>query len=168
MSTYLVAFVVSDFTFSELTMNDIKIQLWSREATKHQRSYALDVAGRSLKYFENYFSLRYPIAKKDFVAVPDFVNGAMENWGLVTSQESNLLFDKTHTSAIDEQQIFRIVVHEVAHQWFGNLVTPEKWSYLWLSETFARYFDYMASDVVRFFLSFVSVKICSFYFKVIN
>lgn len=151
MSTYLVAFVLSDFTSTKQKENT-KIQLWSRDATKDQRAFSLEYAKKSVDYFEKLLDQKYQIEKMDLVAVPDFSAGAMENWGLLTFRESNLLVDKDHTSAAQEQRVGTVVVHEVAHQWFGNLVTPEKWNYLWLSEGFARYFEYMATDQVCFSL----------------
>ncbi|XP_011706815.1 PREDICTED: aminopeptidase M1-like [Wasmannia auropunctata] len=85
----------------------------------------------------------------DMVAIPDFAAGAMENWGLVTYRESRMLYDEMESSVVAQQDVTSVIVHELTHMWFGNLVTPEWWSCLWLSEAFARYFQYFATAELK-------------------
>ncbi|XP_066591924.1 uncharacterized protein [Prorops nasuta] len=142
MSSYLVAFVISKF---ESNGND-KIKVWTRPEAVEQTDYALDIASKSLKFFENLFNLNYQIPKLDMVAVPDFSGGAMENWGLITFREMRLLYDEEDSSIIAKQNIASIITHEITHMWFGNLVSPEWWGYLWLSEAFAQYYHYVVTN----------------------
>ncbi|XP_063990680.1 putative aminopeptidase-2 isoform X2 [Diachasmimorpha longicaudata] len=143
MSTYLVAFVVSNFSSVSNTHGNFKI--WTRPEAVDQANYALDIGQKSIDYFSNLFNESYQLKKMDMVAVPDFSAGAMENWGLITYRESRLLYDPRESSDAAQQSVASVIVHECAHMWFGNLVTPELWGYLWLSEAFARYYQYFAT-----------------------
>lgn len=118
--------------------------LWSNRAYGDQFKLALLAAPVFVNALENFTGIKCKAVKEkvDLVAIPDFSAGAMENWGLITFKENALLFDENYSSAFDKQQILMIVAHELAHQWFGNLVTPQWWSYTWLSEGFARYLQY--------------------------
>lgn len=144
MSTYLVAFIISDF--SALKGGSFKV--WARPNAIDQTRYALNIGMLGTFYLSKHFQQNNQIPKMDMVAVPDFAAGAMENWGLITYRESRLLYDENSTSDIAKQSIASVIIHELTHMWFGNMITPEWWSYLWLSEGFARYFQYFATAQV--------------------
>lgn len=152
MSTYLVAFVVADFKNG---MDGI-VNTWAREPLVSNFTYGQKIAKQALDLFQKQLDMKYELPKMDLVAVPDFSAGAMENWGLITFRESNSIYDANQSPDAVQQRVASIVVHEVAHQWFGNLVTPEWWGDLWLSEAFARYFQYMATNKVRASLAFIA------------
>ncbi|KAL6443889.1 hypothetical protein ACFW04_001722 [Cataglyphis niger] len=150
MSTYLVAFVISEFknsTSNFFGINDFNV--WSRPSVIDQTNYALEIGTTALKLLGSIFEQEYQLPKMDMVAIPDFAAGAMENWGLVTYREPRMLYDEKESSAPAQQSVASVIVHELTHMWFGNLVTPEWWSYLWLSEAFARYFQYFGTAEIE-------------------
>ncbi|XP_031788189.1 uncharacterized protein LOC100124285 [Nasonia vitripennis] len=147
MSTYLVAFVISDF--SSIPSENSAVTIWSRPDATSQAVYGREIGNKILEYFGKQFNETYHLPKMDMVAVPDFSAGAMENWGLITYRETAVLYDEKDSSAPAQQRVASVIVHECAHMWFGNLVTPEWWSYLWLSEAFARYFQYIATAKIE-------------------
>jgi len=144
MSTYLVAFIISEFR----SLGDANFKVWARPSAIEQAHYALKIGIQALELFEKLFEQKYTLPKMDMVAVPDFSAGAMENWGLTTYRETRMLYDN-ESSALAQQSVASVIVHEITHMWFGNLVTPEWWGYLWLSEAFARYFQYFGTAQVR-------------------
>ncbi|KAG5885710.1 hypothetical protein JTB14_037730 [Gonioctena quinquepunctata] len=144
MATYLVAFMVSDLKHGQST--DSLIKVWSRDSLTAQTKYASEIAPKILHYLEDYFGIKFPLPKIDIVAVPEFGFGAMENWGLITFRESSLLFDPEVSTNDDKRTIATVLAHEMAHQWFGNLVTPKWWNDLWLKEGFATYIEYFGVD----------------------
>lgn len=147
MSTYLLAFCVGEFDFIEAdTPEGVTVRCWTPVGKKEQGTFALDTAVGSLSFFGEYFDSPYPLPKMDMVAVPDFSAGAMENWGLVVYRASLMLYEEGKTPVNAKQRIGYVVGHELAHQWFGNLVTMEWWSQLWLNEGFATWVGWRAMD----------------------
>jgi puromycin-sensitive aminopeptidase len=149
MSTYLLAFIVGEFEYIEgKTKDKVLVRVFTTHGKKEQAKFALDVAIKSLEFYNEYFDIPYPLPVLDMIAIPDFNAGAMENWGAVTYRESTLLIDETRSSAANKQWVAMVIAHELAHQWFGNLVTMEWWTHLWLNEGFASFIEYLAIDEI--------------------
>jgi len=139
MSTYLVFFGVGEFEFTRDT-EDPRVRVATLPGMKPYAMFGLEFGRKSLAFSENYYGIPYPLPKMDLIAIPDFAFGAMENWGAITFRENLLLHYPEITSKSGEERICEVIAHEIAHQWFGNLVTPTDWKYLWLNESFATYF----------------------------
>lgn len=146
MPTYLLAWVIFErYTFvstEPYKINGTEYRLWTQADYINQSDHANMVASRLLTALSSYLQIPYTLEKMDQVAIPDFSAGAMENWGIVTYRESGLLYQDKISTSDDFRMITMVIAHEFTHQWFGNLVTPQWWSYTWLNEAFARYFQY--------------------------
>ena len=138
MSTYLLAFVVGDMACVEGEAADgTLVRVWATRGKEELGRFALENSIAALRYMNDYFGIPYPLAKMDHIAVPDFAAGAMENWGAITYRETALLYDPENSAPQAKQRILEVVAHEMAHMWFGDLVTMEWWDDLWLNESFA-------------------------------
>ena len=150
MSSYLLAFALGDLQGKTASSkNGTEVGVFATKAhTPKTLDFALDIAVRVIDFYEDYFGVRYPIPLSYHVALPDFSAGAMENWGLVTYREVYLLVDENSTVK-SRQNVALVVAHELAHQWFGNLVTMKWWDDLWLNESFANMMEYVSIDAIE-------------------
>lgn len=147
MSTYLLAFVYGEMKYLEAkTAKGVVVRTYATPDNVNFTRFALDTAVKCLDFYNEYFDIDYPLEKCDMLALPDFASGAMENWGCITYREQALLVDPENTSLAAKQYIAMVVAHELTHQWFGNLVTMQWWTDLWLNEGFATWFEYLAVD----------------------
>ncbi|KAG0056888.1 hypothetical protein BGZ89_001986 [Linnemannia elongata] len=151
MATYLLAWMIGDleyieaYTTGDFSGEPVCCRLYAPIGLATHGQYSLDLAVKSVEYFSQLFDIPYPLPKLDLVAVPDFSPGAMENWGLITFRTHAVLLDE-HSTNDRQREIAVTVIHEISHQWFGNLVTMDWWSDLWLFEGFATHLAYIVVD----------------------
>ena len=148
MSTYLLAFIVGELNAIETNNFRVPVRVFATpdKDIEHAR-FSLDLAARTLAFYEKTFDSKFPLPKMDMVAIPDFSAGAMENWGLITYRVVDLLFDEKKSGASTKQRVAEVVQHELAHQWFGNLVTMDFWEGLWLNEGFATWMAWYSCNI---------------------
>lgn len=148
MSTYLLAFIIGELNYIETNSfrKPVRVYAPKDRDIEHGR-YSLELAAKTLAFYEKTFDSEFPLPKMDMVAIPDFSAGAMENWGLVTYRVVDLLMDEKNSGAAMKQRVAEIVQHELAHQWFGNLVTMDFWDGLWLNEGFATWMSWYSCNV---------------------
>ena len=151
MSTYLVAFAFGEMQ-SKLTHTKSGVEVGVFSTKAHQAKeldFALDIAKRCIEFYEDFYQTPYPLEHSYQLALPDFSAGAMENWGLVTYREAYLTVDPDNTTLENKQLVATVITHELAHQWFGDLVTMKWWDDLWLNESFANMMEYVAVDALE-------------------
>jgi aminopeptidase 2 len=148
MSTYLVAFIVGELNYIETNEFRLPVRVYAppNQDIEHGR-FSLELAAKTLAFYEKTFDSEFPLPKMDMVAIPDFAAGAMENWGLITYRVVDVLFDEKTSGASTKERVAEVVQHELAHQWFGNLVTMDFWDGLWLNEGFATWMSWYSCNI---------------------
>lgn len=155
MSTYLLAWAVGDFAYVEAHTDrrykgrQLPVRVYTTRGLEEQGRWALQHAPKIIDFFSQIFKIDYPLPKADLLAVHEFTHGAMENWGLITYRTTQLLFDEKTSDARFKNAVAYVVAHELAHQWFGNLVTMDWWDELWLNEGFATWVGWHAVDYIH-------------------
>ncbi len=149
MSTYLLALAVAQLVPREIQVAGVRVAVWTTPEELPLATFALEVTAAALPLLNDYFALPYPYPKLDLVSVPDFAMGAMENWGAIFFRDSRLLLDETLAATSTKRVVANVIVHELVHQWFGNLVTMAWWDDLWLNEAFATWLACKIVDTWR-------------------
>ena len=147
MSTYLLYIGVGKYDELKKKYRDVDLIVATRKGRSSRGAFALEVTDKAMKYYESYFDIKYPLPKVHLLSIPQFAAGAMENWGAITFRETAIESDE-NSSYLSKKRVAEVVTHELAHQWFGDLVTLEWWSDLWLNESFATFMSYKVRDAV--------------------
>ncbi|MGC9204863.1 MAG: M1 family metallopeptidase [Candidatus Micrarchaeia archaeon] len=148
MSTYLLYMGVGKFEYLSGKLDKLKIRVITVPGKIEYAKAAMDYTRNFVAFYEKYFGIKYPLPKLDMIAIPDFAAGAMENWGAITFRETAILYDPKKTTVSTKRNLADTIAHELAHQWFGDLVTMEWWDDIWLNESFATYMSYKAIENV--------------------
>ena len=147
MSTYLLFVGVGDFERIHAAVDGVDVGVVVKRGDTANAAYALEQAVKLLHYYDEYFGVRFPLPKLDLIAAPgEIEGGSMENWGAIFYSQHHVLFDPAKSTEADRQLVFLVVAHEMAHQWFGDLVTMAWWDNLWLNEGFARWMQTFVAD----------------------
>ena len=146
MSTYLVALFIGEMDVLEDEIDGIRLRIYTAKGKRERARYAMASTKQIVHYYNDYFGESYPLPKLDQIALPGGIGGAMENWGAIAYNEARFLYDPRQDSVRQQQGAYAIIAHEIAHQWFGNLVTMAWWDNLWLNEGFATWMQAKATD----------------------
>jgi puromycin-sensitive aminopeptidase len=150
MSTYLVAFIVGELEVTDpVDVDGIPLRIAFPPGKGHLTDYALEAGAFALRFYADYYDIPYPGEKMDKIAIPDFAWGAMENLGAVTYRETALLLDLERATQTEMMRVAEVIAHEIAHMWFGDLVTMKWWNGIWLNEAFATFASMKCVDAFR-------------------